>query len=324
VEMYRVYGLALESNLPFPCLPERQAQDCGTPDVVLRVKHGTLSGSAEPETDWIPLFERRLSGRPTFGVYQSAAGVVFRYHGLVEFHVDAAAYQVTCIRHAGYGDELARRLFLSLVIAFVLSRRGYHNLHASAVRIGTGAVAFLAPAGGGKSSLAAHLVCVGHALLTDDVLPIVVGQGSARVLPGPPQLRLNDDSANRLWSASDVPLRRGHVDGKRLVWLPLTDQYYCAEPLPLRALYLLERSAAGPTGVERIGQRKALVSLVSSVYANFLSTGPILSTQLSALAGLVSTVPCRLLRVAAGFDELPSAHAAVVDDLAKTAPVRCG
>jgi len=322
--MYRVYGLALASNLSFRPLPEWPARDSGTPDVVLRVKHGPPPGSAEPKMGWTPLFERRLSGCLTFGVYQSTAGVVFRYHGRLEFHVDAGAYEVTCFRHAGYGDDLARRLFLSLVMAFVLSQRGCHNLHAAAVRIDAGAVAFLAPAGGGKSSLAAHFVRAGHALLTDDLLPVFFDGVAVRVLPGPPQLRLNDDSADRLWSDGDVPLRRGHVDRKRLVWLPQIDRFYCAEPLPLRAIYLLERSLALPARVERIGQRKALVSLVSSVYANFLSTGPKLSTQLSALAALVSAVPCRVLRLASGFNELPSARAAVAGDLAGTGSVGYG
>lgn len=318
VGMYWIYGLTLESDLAFPCLPERSAQDSSGVDLVLRVAPGLPPG-VPAGVESAPLFERHVAGRLTLGVYQSREGVVFRYPGRVEFHLDADLREITCFRDIGCSEGLVGRIFLSLIIAFVLDRRGRQNLHASAVRVGDHAIAFLAPTGGGKSTLAAHFVSLGHPLLSEELLPIAIKDDDAWALPGPPQLRLLPDAENRYWPSQHKQSNTRTQNGKRLICLRLSQQHYCAKPLPLRAVYFVERSPAG-VGIEPIGQREALVALVSSIYANFLSSGAALSAQLSALADLVGTLACSRLLTGSSLDDLPSVHAIVLDHMARNGP----
>ena len=58
-------------------------------------------------------------------------------------------------------------------------------LHASAVVLDGAAVAFTAPSGTGKSTLAAHLVAAGASFLTDDVLALDDRNGVVEAHSGP-------------------------------------------------------------------------------------------------------------------------------------------
>src|SRR5262249_25236419 len=56
---------------------------------------------------------------------------------------------------------------LGPALAVLLRQRGLLVLHASAVQVAHGAIAFLASSGGGKSTLAASFYTRGHAVVTD-------------------------------------------------------------------------------------------------------------------------------------------------------------
>lgn len=87
-------------------------------------------------------------------------------------------------------------------------QRGWLPLHASVVQIGDGAVAFCAPSGHGKSSLAAWLLLQGYRLLSDDLCRLDVStEQPPRVWSAAPRLKLWQDALQALaWQ--DQPLCR--------------------------------------------------------------------------------------------------------------------
>jgi hypothetical protein len=98
------------------------------------------------------------------------------------------------------GDALLQLALLGPVLAALLQQRGDLVLHASAVEIDGAAVGFLGGRGAGKSTMAAALLRRGYPLLTDDILAVSLEDGSPRVLPGFPQLKLWPDAVAR-WAA---------------------------------------------------------------------------------------------------------------------------
>ena len=63
-----------------------------------------------------------------------------------------------------------QRLLFAQVLPLAATLQGFELLHASAVELDGRTIAFVAPPGTGKTSVAAHLVAGGALLLTDDVL----------------------------------------------------------------------------------------------------------------------------------------------------------
>jgi hypothetical protein len=304
--------------LRFPHLPDDDRAS-HPPDLTLRLdESGTASLDPACHRS---IWEHRERGRLSLSVLEANGVVVFRYHHGVDFVVQADRRSVVCHTGRHVDRELVRYLFLSLVAAFILHERNLLPLHAGAVRIGEEAVAFVAPAGGGKSSLTAYCVGAGRALISDDVLPLVRRGGEVLALPGPPQLRLWPDSAAALWADPATLPRHALRTEKRQIWLPLSDRYYALHPVRLRAVYVLERSEDRRVAVTPLTHREAVLALVSSAFGNFLARPERLARQLEWLAEAVAVVSCRRLRVPSGFPALQTIHERLVDDLSTLRPL---
>ena len=76
----------------------------------------------------------------------------------------------------GVEPEAVRLLILGAAMGVLLYQRGLTVLHASAVAIDGGVVAFLGEKGAGKSAIAAALYARGHRFITDDLLAVQYDQ----------------------------------------------------------------------------------------------------------------------------------------------------
>jgi hypothetical protein len=145
-------------------------------------------------------------------------------------------------REVAAAPDASRGLWRAFLVGQVLplcaALQGIEPFHASAVAWDDGAVGFVAPSGVGKTSLAVHSALRGARFLTDDVLAVSLSEGTALAHPGTPRASLRPSEAARLRRAERLALGPG-VDGERdraEFELPLQER-----PLPLRALYFLER-----------------------------------------------------------------------------------
>jgi energy-coupling factor transporter ATP-binding protein EcfA2 len=133
-----------------------------------------------------------------------------------------------------------QRFLIAQVLPFAAVLRGLEVFHAGAVAVDGGAVALLGPSGAGKTSIAMALCGLGAGFLADDVLS--VERDGDRLLghPGAPVAGIAGEEAERLRG-------RGSLDsGSVLAADPREAVVRVApqrEPLPLRAIFFLDRRA---------------------------------------------------------------------------------
>jgi hypothetical protein len=215
VKRHRLYGLTLASDFPFShplpdAAPDRRP---GPVDVVFELTEtDPLPGEARPDapdpgSETVYRSPERLpGGESVLTAVRAGPCTILRFAGVGAFSVGPDRIVA---RPAGPLDD-DRRTVLELrllgpVLAFWLERSGCAALHASAVTAGGRAIVFLSSNHGGKSSLAAALMTLGHPMLTDDVLvverargPGDGGTGGFRGHPGYPQMRLWPEDVDRL------------------------------------------------------------------------------------------------------------------------------
>ena len=181
----------------------------------------------------------------------AAAGRHFRfcYDDGVEFIVDRTGTEVWGRWPAASTREDAVTYLLGPVMGFVLRLRGVVCLHASAVALGDRAVLIAGAPEAGKSSTAAAFCRNGHAILSDDVAPIVEAAGALYVQPSYPQLRLWPDSVAALYGSPSALPRLTPTWDKRALDLRTAAGGFQADRLPLAAIYVLDER----TGGERCG-----------------------------------------------------------------------
>jgi hypothetical protein len=189
------------------------------------------------------------------------------------------------------------------VLALALHASGWLSLHGSAVALGAGAVAFLAPKGNGKSTLAFALMRAGGALMTDDTVVIEPGRPSI-VRPGVQSVRLFRDSAD--WLSAPAPLA-GSSDIKATFGQLATDARRLTRA-PLAALYLLQSVPAGeidqPVERELLEGPPAVFQLLTQTKIGTLLGGGEASTVFNSVVGIAEGSPIYRLRVTRDYEQL--------------------
>lgn len=311
----RLYGLRLVSGFPFT---HRLPLAKGEPDLVFELA-AAAAMPAPLETVWESP-ERGADGEPQTRLRRNAAGdrEILSFLDVGAFHL--AAGRITVVLTPGVAPQLVELRFLGPVLAYHLERYGTPVLHASAVVVAGRAVAFLATNHGGKSSLAAALMQRGHALLSDDLLPLrATGEGchdGYLAIPGYPQMRFWPSDAERFTGRGDWP---AVAPGLAKVRVPVGHRgfgRFHEEPAPLAAI-LIPRRCDDVTEVtlEPVPPAEAAMHLVRCSFLPRLVTGAGLQpARLAFFASLVERVPVRRLLYPSGYERLPDV-AAVLEDV---------
>lgn len=276
---YRVHGLALRSEIPFPeLIPD---DDITKTDVVVVV--GRVPTSL-PD----PLFHgaRAQAGRGTF---------LLRVPGVAGYHF-AAPSRIVVEPYPGAEAEDVRTFFLSSVMGALLHAQELLPLHASAVRVGDGCILLTGASGSGKSTLAGEFVRQGYELVSDDLTAISVGEdGSARAYPGYRALRLWSDALRRLTGIA-AEVRRGRAGHDRRT--ALVAGVSPSISLPVRSVFIL-RLRTGPVAVRTLqGAAKSRALIEQSYRLHLLSALGSPSVHYRACQALAQRPVCELDRPA--------------------------
>jgi len=210
-------------------------------------------------------------------------------------------------RMDGVSDSDIRIFLLGSAFGALMHQRGLLALHASAIGVNDGCVAFLGYSGMGKSTLATAFGRKGYSILTDDVC--AVGFDAEQVptaVPGYPQTKLWLDSLKK-FEMDPEPLRKISPSLEKRA-LPMSEAF-SGKPLPLRRIYVLTH-AEDELSIEPIWGPEKFIELRKHTYRpSFLEGLGVRVPHFQQLSVLAAQLPLvRVMRPYRSFmlDELVS------------------
>jgi hypothetical protein len=290
-------GWRVRSELPLPMLPPWLGGG-ESPDITVRM--GKVPVRLECVVADTPLLQIDRDG-----------SVRFAMEGVATYLVNATGSGIVVDAQLNAAASDIRVFFLGTVLGILCFRRNRFPLHASCVKIGDKAVAFAAPSGTGKSTLAAALVAQGYALVADDVTTIRLDAvDTAAAFPTVPILKLKAAVSEQLGfigNATEYPISDAE---KR--YLTVADAF-ASEPLPLAAVYHLRSGTdIRHPRCEQLTGMAAVASLHRMTYrrqmATFMGLGATIFTSAACLA---ETTPQYRLDIPYGLDVLPDVAALI-------------
>jgi len=335
----RIHGLTIQANV---ALPGIASADSPQPDVVLELvdrlpthvaaRTRYRAGSADDATSRVEIADDDACGC-----------TAFRYGDGTAIDVDLRQHpaRIRAVIAPGQTLEDLTAYLYGPVLGFVLRSRGRLAMHASCVRIGDGAVLLAGPPGAGKSTTAAALALRGLSVVSDDLTALALenchSERAQRVTRHSERAQRVEESAPAscetegavcAWPAFDH--LRLWPDGERIVlghsdrleritpsWdkrrFPLESTAFADEPVPVRAILVLQPRRDGQrVQIQRLAPSRAVVTLATLTYANYLLDGAMRAQELVQLGALVRAVPVSALTPPAGREHLDALCDAIV------------
>ena len=240
---YTYAGLHIHSAIQIPEWTEFECLvNSGEPDVRIRLEDGSKGWETPaPDASVVCADEYRFSV-PDIGAYRVMQG-----------------REIRVAPNPAAGWREVRLFLLGSAWGALCYQRDLLVLHASAVCVDDGAIAFCAHPQMGKSTLAAYLTEAGHTLVSDDLTRIdIPTDGLPLIYPAACRLKLWQDALDALdWHNASI--ERDHFRFEKF-HLPLEGSGK-HQPLPLFAIYILEW---GELGITQLTGQAALHGLVSA------------------------------------------------------------
>ena len=292
-----IYGLGVVANRPIPGVPSSK-----TASDNIRIDFGSRPawlhevGEAQIEPCYIADYTDEC-GNAVLRVFRLLEGQYYRfcYADGTEFVVDGAGTQIWAEWPEQLTLEDATTYLLGPIMGFVMLLRGVVCLHASAVAIGSDAIALLGPAGAGKSTTAAAFAERGFSVLAEDVVTLDDRGDRFMVRPGYPCIRLWPASVKALYGTeSQLPRLTPNWD-KCYLDLTARPEQFQQQPLPLAAIYLLgeRRDDCDAPFVEPLDRAEGLISLVANTYATKLMDKEMRAREFELLTRVLGSIPLR-------------------------------
>lgn len=202
------------------------------------------------------------------------------------------------------GEDIAFQTAVHHVSSVLMFQRKGLFLHGSAVHFRQGGAAiFMAPAGTGKSTLAAALVGRGNALISDDMVALDGFGPHPRVLPVEIKSRLHDDSIQKLGLADRSRKSRNFSKSyvAQTVW---TDK----PPPPVKAVFFLKRSGQGKARMEILDnadiESHIRIHILNAYYMRFFGGSDYIQEVTRSWEGLIKVYSLDLGGDWQGYEEI--------------------
>jgi hypothetical protein len=281
------FGLDLDSGFEIPGLPAGRAVE------PLPTTQLDLTPASEIEARWADRDGERVleewigdSDAPARTIDRDedlGYRLYARHFGLAEITADGR--RVACAP-PDVSPWRWQRFLVGRILPWSSVLQGREVLHAGAVTLEDAAIAFVAPSGGGKTSLAVRLVLGGAGFLTDDVLALERRDDTLVAHPGTAIVAVRHAEREAI-TAADWP-RLGKEMGTEEKTYVVVERDPRA--LPLRALYFLRPvDGADDPVIEHIAPEPRL--LLSSTFVSGVQTPQRLQIQLDVCAVIAATVP---------------------------------
>jgi hypothetical protein len=258
------------------------------------------------------------NGTPWTEFYRIDNGYVLRFPGLADFEVSADALEVVCFPASKISIATAEHLYLNQVLPLVLGKRGKLVFHASAVEIGSEAVAFVAVSGRGKSTLAASFATNGFRFLTDDGLVLERDDQGFVVQPSHPSIRLWEDSREALLPTTTKTPALDYTYKARFFQAD-DDSVFCNKPRPLRKVYFLGDGSATVLDVRSLSAAGAFAEWLQHSFLLDVEERPRLASHFDQVAALAKQAIHYHLDYPRRYDELDRVRESIVDHVRASA-----
>ena len=230
--MYRIFDILIESNIPFPELPEIEQ---GKSSISIQLLPDSYPD--ESQLKWYHHW-RLPNGEISISCARSGDDYFLRFPLLADFLISQNGEQIFCFTMPHTLEETIRHLLVDQVIPRLIAHQSRIVLHASAIEIEGGLIAFLGQSGWGKSTLATSFYEQGLPLLTDDCLMIKLEADKIVGVPAYAGSRLWQDSMDALVSdKSSVHPVDQYSSKKRLIFSDA--RINKINSLPLKAIFVL-------------------------------------------------------------------------------------
>jgi len=187
--------------------------------------------------------------------------ITFHLPGLATFVIEDGQ-RIRVFQSPDADPEHIRAYLLGSAIGAAMHQRGMLPLHASSVRTTQGVVAFSAPRGFGKSTIAAGLWQRGFDMLSDDILALNENaSGQFACLRGAPALKLLPDAVSRLDMNGATPKEMNDITGKYYMSI---DPVSVSDELPLWRMYFLHEGSQ--IRIRRLAGPESMAQAVSNIY----------------------------------------------------------
>jgi hypothetical protein len=249
---YSLGGLRIESDLPLWGLhvfPNKAEERC---EVVVRRR---------PIADKVSKTIAKFIDGHYSGAYDGR-DVLIEYSPLGRFLLRGGEEILIDTAPSSDHDEV-RAYLLGAVFGALCHQRGIIPLHASAIDVANGCIAFVGASGAGKSTMAAALAQRGHDIVADDECFLQLGtRGEVLAAPGVSYIRLLEDTR----AALGFPAVQQESQRHGKYFIPVNEPKNPMRSRPLRGVYQLHRIPNGVTKVTRLRGAEAVEVLMQNVY----------------------------------------------------------
>jgi hypothetical protein len=211
----------------------------------------------------------------------------------MEFWFDERAEIIWSDWPHGLTPRDAEEYLLGPVFGLILRLRGFSCLHASAVVANSRAILLAGDSGAGKSTTAAAMAERGHAILSDDLVPIVRSGDRHVALPAYPYVSLWPESKALLrGSPSESEAITSSFEKQRLLLggLSLPFQSF---PLPIGAIFNFGERQEGSLehAIQRLAGREGLLALLGNSYIGPALTAEMRAREFKVFAEVAEMIP---------------------------------
>lgn len=317
--VYFAYGLRLISDKAIPNLAPFEVSDPSVPDLHIRFesKDCARARDASGETLWFESEFTDDGGKPALEIWKGhdSGDFFIRYGQGLTFRVNLMSPRIEVLCQPRRSQTEIALYLLGPVLGIVLRLRGLTCLHASAVVIDGGAVAFTGEMGAGKSTMAAIFAKHGHAVVTDDILPLENDGANLTVHSGYPYINLLPDSFALFCDRTERQCPAEPVLEKMKLALGRHRRFQDT-PVPLALIYVLAHRSRMSFAVtaDSMAPQESLIALASNTYANKMLDTAMRASEFCTLGQLVRSVPVRKLVAPARSLDVRSLYRAVRDD----------
>jgi len=247
-------GLRIVSDFPLHGLPDCQREVDAGYEVVIRRASIPEEVASTTARFLGGEYSGTYNGREVLLVSPSAGRFLVRAGG--EILIDLAPSS---------NDDEVRAYLLGAVFGALCHQRGIVPLHASAIDVADGCVAFVGASGAGKSTLVAALTRRGHEIIGDDECFLQMGiNGDVQAWPGISRIRLWEDAKVAL--GFHGPGVEREIQGYNKYIVPISPPRNPIQSRPLRQVYQLNRHPTGTTEITRLRGADAVEALMQNVY----------------------------------------------------------